>query len=37
MQKRAGFWWFDFFGGYYNAPEYERELAFQKKIYDQMA
>ena len=37
MQKRAAFWWFDFFGGYYNAPEYERELAFQKKIYDQLA
>ena len=37
MQKRAGFWWFDFFGGYYNAPEYEQELAFQKKIYDQLA
>lgn len=33
MQKRAAFWWFDFFGGYYSAPEYENELKKECEIY----
>ncbi len=37
MQKQAAFWWFDFFGGYYGAPEYEAELALEKKVFDALA
>ena len=37
MQKQSSFWWFDFFGGYYNAPEYERELTLETKLFRKMA
>ena len=37
MQKRAAFWWFDFFGGYYSAPEYEEELKKECQVYREMA
>ena len=36
MQKQAAFWWFDFFGGYYSAPEYEAELKREFEIYHQL-
>ncbi len=36
MEKRAAFWWFDFFGGYYNTPEYESELAFEFKVFNEL-
>ncbi|MBE5782552.1 MAG: hypothetical protein E7329_04460 [Clostridiales bacterium] len=37
MQKRAAFWWFDFFGGYYSAPEYENELRLEMEIYQALS
>lgn len=37
MQKRAAFWWFDFFGGYYGAPEYEAELKLEMDLYRRLA
>ena len=37
MQKQSAFWWFDFFGGYYSAPEYEKELKLECEIYHQLA
>jgi len=37
MQKQSAFWWFDFFGGYYSAPEYEAELRREVEIYHELA
>jgi len=36
MQKQAAFWWFDFFGGYYSAPEYEAELKREMEIFHEL-
>ena len=36
MQKRSAFWWFDFFGGYYSAPEYEEELRKEIEIFKEL-
>ena len=36
MQKQSAFWWFDFFGGYYSAPEYEEELKREMEIYHEL-
>ena len=37
MQKQAAFWWLDFFGGYFSAPEYEAELKHELEIFREMA
>ncbi len=37
LAKQSAFWWFDFFGGYYNAPEYEAELTYEMKIFSEMS
>lgn len=37
MVKQSAFWWFDFFGGYYNSPEYERELTFENEIFRRLS
>lgn len=37
MEKHAAFWWFDFFGGYYSSPEYERELILEHKVFTEMS
>ena len=37
MQKQAAFWWFDFFGGYYSAPEYAEELKLETELFHKMA
>ncbi len=37
MQKQAAFWWFDFFGGYYSAPEYEEELRLEMQLFRALA
>ncbi len=37
MQKRSAFWWFDFFGGYYNSPEYEAELKLELDIFRELS
>lgn len=38
MQNGSAMWWFDFFGGYYAAPTYEKELKLatkvMKKVYE---
>ena len=37
MVKHSAFWWFDFFGGYYNSPEYERELTLENEIFRRLS
>ncbi len=32
----GSYWWFDFFGGYYAAPEYEEELKREFKFYNEI-
>ena len=37
MEKHAAFWWFDFFGGYYSAPEYEEELTREYRLFSELS
>lgn len=37
LAKQSAFWWFDFFGGYYNSPEYERELTREIEVFKEMS
>lgn len=37
LVKRSAFWWFDFFGGYYNAPEYEAELKREVEVFNELS
>lgn len=37
MVKNSALWWFDFFGGYFDSPEYETELRIQLAIYNQLS
>lgn len=37
MLKNGGFWWFDFYGGYFSTPEYESELKHQVEIYNRLS
>lgn len=36
MLKSAAIWWFDFYGGYFSSPEYEKELKHQLEIYNEL-
>lgn len=36
MAHHSSYWWFDFFGGYYNTPEYEKELTKQLSIFNRL-
>ncbi len=35
--KSSAFWWFDFFGGYYAAPEYETELKLECDVFRELS
>ena len=37
LSKQSAFWWFDFFGGYFNSPEYERELTLELDIFKRLS
>ncbi len=37
MVKNSALWWFDFFGGYFDSPEYEAEISRQMAIYTELA
>jgi len=36
MLKKGAIWWFDFYGGYFASPEYEKELTKQISIYKEL-
>ena len=36
LQQGSALWWFDFFGGYFASPEYEKMLADHVRIYNKV-